>query len=297
MNNNERQEKLNNSSAFPETQMQRRPGTKPVRPGRRALMAGEKSRDFKGTMKKLIAYLGPYHWPILCVMILAIVSTILAILGPKVLGNATTALFDGVVKKLTRTGDIDFSKIKTILLTALALYVSSSILQYLQGWVLSGIAVKITYSFRKDILAKINRMPFKAFDNTNHGEILSRITNDVDVVNQTLTQTISQMIHSIMTIIGVFVMMLTISWQMTIVALVTIPLSLIVVRVIVKRSQKYFRIQQEYLGHVNGHIEEIFSSHIVVKAYGGEERAIQTFDELIQLSISRLGKVTFFRAL
>ena len=280
MNNNERQEKLNNSSAFPETQMQRRPGTKPVRPGRRALMAGEKSRDFKGTMKKLIAYLGPYHWPILCVMIFAIVSTILAILGPKVLGNATTALFDGVVKKLTRTGDIDFSKIKTILLTALALYVSSSILQYLQGWVLSGIAVKITYSFRKDILAKINRMPFKAFDNTNHGEILSRITNDVDVVNQTLTQTISQMIHSIMTIIGVFVMMLTISWQMTIVALVTIPLSLIVVRVIVKRSQKYFRIQQEYLGHVNGHIEEIFSSHIVVKAYGGEERAIQTFNEL-----------------
>jgi len=280
MNNNERQEKLNNSSAFPETQMQRRPGTKPVRPGRRALMAGEKSRDFKGTMKKLIAYLGPYHWPILCVMIFAIVSTILAILGPKVLGNATTALFEGVVKKLTRTGDIDFSKIKTILLTALALYVSSSILQYLQGWVLSGIAVKITYSFRKDILAKINRMPFKAFDNTNHGEILSRITNDVDVVNQTLTQTISQMIHSIMTIIGVFVMMLTISWQMTIVALVTIPLSLIVVRVIVKRSQKYFRIQQEYLGHVNGHIEEIFSSHIVVKAYGGEERAIQTFNEL-----------------
>jgi len=243
-------------------------------------MAGEKSRDFKGTMKKLIAYLGPYHWPILCVMIFAIVSTILAILGPKVLGNATTALFEGVVKKLTRTGDIDFSKIKTILLTALALYVSSSILQYLQGWVLSGIAVKITYSFRKDILAKINRMPFKAFDNTNHGEILSRITNDVDVVNQTLTQTISQMIHSIMTIIGVFVMMLTISWQMTIVALVTIPLSLIVVRVIVKRSQKYFRIQQEYLGHVNGHIEEIFSSHIVVKAYGGEERAIQTFNEL-----------------
>ena len=280
MNNNERQEKLNNSSAFPETQMQRRPGTKPVRPGRRALMAGEKSRDFKGTMKKLIAYLGPYHWPILCVMIFAIVSTILAILGPKVLGNATTALFEGVVKKLTRTGDIDFAKIKTILLTVLVLYVSSSILQYLQGWVLSGIAVKITYSFRKDILAKINRMPFKAFDNTNHGEILSRITNDVDVVNQTLTQTISQMIHSIMTIIGVFVMMLTISWQMTIVALVTIPLSLIVVRVIVKRSQKYFRIQQEYLGHVNGHIEEIFSSHIVVKAYGGEERAIQTFNEL-----------------
>lgn len=280
MNNNERQEQLNNSSAFHETQMQRRPGAKPVRPGRRALMAGEKSRDFKGTMKKLIAYLGPYHWPILCVMILAIVSTILAILGPKVLGNATTALFEGVVKKLTRTGDIDFAKIKTILLTVLALYVSSSILQYLQGWVLSGIAVKITYSFRKDILAKINRMPFKAFDNTNHGEILSRITNDVDVVNQTLTQTISQMIHSIMTIIGVFVMMLTISWQMTIVALVTIPLSLIVVRVIVKRSQKYFRIQQEYLGHVNGHIEEIFSSHIVVKAYGGEERAIQTFNEL-----------------
>ncbi|OQB96910.1 MAG: putative ABC transporter ATP-binding protein [Spirochaetes bacterium ADurb.Bin110] len=280
MNTNENHENMNNTSAFSETQMQKKPQTRPLRPGRRALMAGEKSRDFKGTMKKLIAYLGPYRWPILCVMIFAIVSTILAILGPKVLGNATTALFEGVVKKLTRTGDIDFAKIKTILLTALALYLSSSILQYLQGWVLSGIAVKITYSFRKDILAKINRMPFRAFDNTNHGEILSRITNDVDVVNQTLTQTISQMIHSIMTIIGVFVMMLTISWQMTIVALVTIPLSLIVVRVIVKRSQKYFRIQQEYLGHVNGHIEEIFSSHIVVKAYGGEEKAIKTFNEL-----------------
>lgn len=281
MNTNDKQENFDNSSDFPDTQMKRRQRTKPVPPpGRRGLMAGEKSRDFKGTMKKLIAYLAPYRWPILFAIIFAIVSTILAILGPKVLGNATTTLFEGVVKKTTRTGDIDFAKIKTILLTTLALYLSSAILQYFQGWVLSGIAVKITYSFRKDILAKINRMPFRAFDSTNHGEILSRITNDVDVVNQTLTQTISQMIHSIMAIIGVFVMMLTISWQMTIIALVTIPLSLIVVRVIVKRSQKYFRIQQEYLGHVNSHIEEIFSSHIVVKAYGGEQKAVQTFNNL-----------------
>lgn len=281
MNTNDKQGNFDNSSDFPDTQMKRRQRTKPVPPpGRRGLMAGEKSRDFKGTMKKLIAYLAPYRWPILFAIIFAIVSTILAILGPKVLGNATTTLFEGVVKKTTRTGDIDFAKIKTILLTTLALYLSSAILQYFQGWVLSGIAVKITYSFRKDILAKINRMPFRAFDSTNHGEILSRITNDVDVVNQTLTQTISQMIHSIMAIIGVFVMMLTISWQMTIIALVTIPLSLIVVRVIVKRSQKYFRIQQEYLGHVNSHIEEIFSSHIVVKAYGGEQKAVQTFNNL-----------------
>ncbi len=257
-----------------------RPGAMMGRGGPGALMPGEKSKDFKGTMKKLIAYLGPYRWAILAVMILATIATILGIMGPKVLGTATTTLFDGVVKKLSRTGDIDFAKIGSILLTVLGLYLSSAILQYIQGWVVSGIAIKITYNLRKDILAKINRMPFRAFDNTNHGEILSRMTNDVDTVNQTLSQSLSQMITSVMTLIGALVMMLTISWQMTLVAMVMIPLSLVLVRFIVKRSQKYFKTQQEYLGHLNGHIEENFGAHTVVKAYGGESRAIKTFDSL-----------------
>jgi ATP-binding cassette subfamily B protein len=162
----------------------------------------------------------------------------------------------------------------------LALYVSSAILQYIQGWIVSGIAVKITYTLRKDIISKINRMPFRAFDTTNHGEILSRMTNDVDTVNQTLSQSLSHMITSVMTLIGAFVMMLTISWQMTIVAILMIPLSIGLVRFIVKRSQKYFKTQQEYLGHLNGHIEEVFSAHTVVKAFGGEKKAVATFDEL-----------------
>jgi len=259
---------------------QRRPGGAFGHGGPRALMPGEKSKDFKGTMKKLIAYLGPYRWALITVMVLATAATILGIMGPKILGTATTTLFDGVVKQITRSGSIDFTKIGQILLTVIGLYVSSAILQYVQGWVVSGIAVKITYTLRKDILTKINKMPFRAFDSTNHGEILSRMTNDVDTVNQTLSQSLSQMITSVMTIVGALVMMLTISWQMTLVAMVMIPLSIGLVRFIVKRSQKYFKTQQDYLGHVNGHIEEIFGAHTVVKAYGGEEKAISTFNDL-----------------
>ncbi len=261
-------------------QSQRRPAAMLGHGGPRALMPGEKSRDFKGTMRKLLAYLGPYRWGLLVVMVLATAATILSIVGPKVLGTATTTLFDGVVKKLTRSGDIDFAKIGSILLTVLGLYVSSAILQYIQGWVVSGIAVKITYTLRKDIIAKINRMPFRAFDTTNHGEILSRMTNDVDTVNQTLSQSLSQMITSVMTLIGALVMMLTISWQMTLIALLMIPLSIWLVKFIVQRSQKYFKTQQEYLGHLNGHIEEVFGAHTVVKAFGGEKKAIATFEEL-----------------
>jgi len=263
-----------------QAQSQRRPGAMIGHGRAQALMPGEKSRDFKGTMKQLFAYLGPYRWGLLAVMVLATVATILAIVGPKILGTATTTLFEGVVQKMTRSGDIDFTKIGSILLTVLALYVSSAILQYIQGWIVSGIAIKITYTLRKDIISKINRMPFRAFDTTNHGEILSRMTNDVDTVNQTLSQSLSHMITSVMTLIGAFIMMLTISWQMTIVAILMIPLSIGLVRFIVKRSQKYFKTQQEYLGHLNGHIEEVFSAHTVVKAFGGEKKAVATFDEL-----------------
>ncbi len=260
--------------------LQRRPGAVFGHGGPRALMPGEKSKDFKGTMKKLIAYLGPYRWAFIIVMVLATLATILGIMGPKILGTATTTLFDGVVKQITHKGSIDFTRIGQILLTVIGLYVSSAILQYIQGWVVSGIAVKITYTLRKDILTKINKMPFRAFDSTNHGEILSRMTNDVDTVNQTLSQSLSQMITSLMTIIGALVMMLTISWQMTLVAMVMIPLSIGLVRFIVKRSQKYFKTQQDYLGHVNGHIEEIFGAHTVVKAYSGEAKAVSTFNDL-----------------
>ncbi len=263
-----------------QAQGRRRAGFGPPGGGPAALMPGEKSKDFKGTMQRLLAYLGPYRWGLLVVMVLATAATVLAIMGPKILGNATTTLFEGVVKKLTRSGDIDFAKIRDILLTVLGLYVSSAILQYIQGWIVSGIAVKITYTLRKDIIAKINRMPFRAFDTTNHGEILSRMTNDVDTVNQTLSQSLSQMITSVMTLIGALVMMLTISWQMTIVAILMIPLSVGLVKFIVQRSQKYFKTQQDYLGHLNGHIEELFGAHTVVKAFGGEKKAVATFDEL-----------------
>lgn len=208
-------------------------------------MPGEKSKDFKGTMKKLMAYLGPYRWVLAAVLILAAIATMLGIMGPKILGRATTALFEGLVRKLTRTGDIDFAAIGNILLTVLGLYAASAVLHYIQGWVVSGVAVKITYRLRNEILAKINRMPFRAFDSTNHGEVLSCMTNDVDTVNQTLSQSLSQMITSIMTLVGALVMMLTISWQMTLVAMMMIPLSLALVKFIVKRSQQYFRQQQE----------------------------------------------------
>ncbi|MDH7483388.1 MAG: ABC transporter ATP-binding protein [Spirochaetales bacterium] len=257
-----------------------RPGGFMGRGGPGALLPGEKSKDFRGTMQKLLAYLGPYRWVLAAVLILAAIATMLGIMGPKTLGRATTTLFEGLVRKLTRTGDIDFTAIGNILLTVLGLYAASAVLQYIQGWVVSGVAVKITYRLRNEILAKINRMPFRAFDSTNHGEVLSRMTNDVDTVNQTLSQSLSQMITSIMTLIGALIMMLTISWQMTLVAMMMIPLSLALVRFIVKRSQQYFRQQQEYLGHLNGHVEEMFGAHAVVKAYGGEARAIRKFEQL-----------------
>lgn len=249
--------------------------------GPMAMMKGEKARNFKGTMKKLISYLGPYKLSILIVLIFAVGSTVFSIVGPKILGKATTKLFEGVMQTIAGTGTgIDFGYIGGILLTVLVLYATSALFSYIQGWIMSGVSVKITYQFRKDILAKINRMPLRYFDGTNHGEVLSRMTNDVDTVNQTLSQSLSQMITSVVTVLGVLVMMLTISWQMTLVALLILPLSLFIIKFIVSRSQKYFKEQQVYLGHVNGHIEEMFGSHAVVKAFNGEEKNIHKFDEL-----------------
>jgi len=249
--------------------------------GPMAMMKGDTARDFKGTMKKLIAYLGPHKLVTVIVIILSMVSTVFTIFGPKILGNATTKLFEGVIEQISGSGPgIDFNAIGQILLTALGLYVLAAILSYVQGWIMAGVSVDITYNLRRNIATKINRMPLKYFDGTNHGEILSRITNDVDTVNQTLSQSLSQIITSITSVVGIFIMMLTISWQMTLVALLIIPMSLVIVQFIVKRSQKYFRRQQDYLGNVNGHIEEMFSGHVEVKAFNAEERSIKTFSEL-----------------
>ncbi len=247
--------------------------------GHMSMMKGEKARDFKGTMGKLIEYLGSYKLGILVVMGFAIASTVFTIIGPKILGSATTKLFEGVMAMIAGTGvGIDFDFIGRIILITIALYLVSTIFSFIQGWIMSGISVDITYRFRKDIAKKINRMPFRYFDNTSQGEVLSRITNDVDTVNQTLNQSLSQIITSVVTVVGVLIMMLTISWKMTLVALAIIPVSAVVVMLIVRQSQKYFTQQQEYLGHVNGHVEEMFGGHLVMKAFNGEAESVEKFE-------------------
>jgi ATP-binding cassette subfamily B protein len=249
--------------------------------GPMALMRrGEKARDFKRTLKKLIGYLGQYKLVIMIVWILAISSTIFSIAGPKILGKATTALFAGVMAKLAGTGSIDFTIIGHYILITLLLYGFSSVLSYIQGWIMSDVSMKITYRFRRDISEKINRMPLRYFDGTNHGEVLSRITNDVDTVSQSLNQSLTQIITSITTVIGVLIMMLSISWQMTLVALAMLPISLGVIGAIVSRSQVFFKRQQDYLGHINGHVEEMYGSHVVVKAFNGEAKSVEQFDQV-----------------
>lgn len=263
--------------------------------GPMGMMKGEKARDFSGTMKKLVAYLGTHRPAILVVAVFALASTIFSILGPRILGKATTKLFEGVMAMAAQASAggaagagtaavggiaIDFVYIGRIILTVLALYGASALAGYIQGWIMSGVSIAVTRKLRTDILDKINRMGFGYFDTTNHGEILSRMTNDVDTVNQTLSQSLSQMISSVATVLGVLVMMFSISWQMTLTAMLVMPMSIVIVRVIVGKSQKFFKTQQEYLGHVNGHVEEMFGSHAVVKAFGGEAANIEKFRSL-----------------
>ena len=262
--------------------------------GRRGRMSGEKARDFRGTMIKLIKYLSVYRNSILIVALFAAISTVFTIIGPKILGQAITKLFEGSIAQLTGTGSIDFESISKILLTVAGLYLTSAAFSYGQGWIMAGVSAKITYRFRKDISEKINRMPLGYFESTNHGEILSRVTNDVDTVSHTLNQSLSQIITSSITVIGVLVMMLSISWLMTLVALIIIPLSLLVVSLIVKQSQKYFKQQQDYLGHVNGHVEEMYGGHIVIKAFNGEEKSIQRFNQLNDKLYEAAWKSQFF---
>jgi len=246
--------------------------------GPMAMMKGEKPRDFKGTMAKLINYLGAYKLAILVVMIFAIASTVFSIIGPKILGRATTKLFEGVMAQISGNGSIDFTYIGQVIIFVLGLYLLSTLFGYIQGWVMSGISMNITYRFRKDISQKINRIPLKYFDGTNHGEVISRVTNDVDTVSQTLNQSLSQAITSLTTVLGVLVMMLSISWQMTLVALVILPLSFLIIGLIIKKSQVYYKQQQDFLGHVNGLVEELYSSHTVVKAFNGEEKSNEQFN-------------------
>ncbi|MGA9347900.1 MAG: ABC transporter ATP-binding protein [Anaerolineae bacterium] len=246
--------------------------------GPMAMMKGEKARDFKGTMIKLIKYLDAYRVSVVIVMIFAAASTVFAIVGPKVLGKATTKLFEGVMSQIAGTGSIDFGYIGHILLITGGLYLLSAAFSYIQGWIMSGLSMDITYRFRQDISQKINRMPLKYFDGTSHGEVLSRITNDVDTVSQTLSQSLTQIITSVVTMIGVLIMMFSINWLMTLAAVLIVPLSLVVVGLIIGRSQKYFKQQQDYLGHVNGHVEEMYGGHIVIKAFNGEEKSVEQFD-------------------
>ncbi|MEN6528928.1 MAG: ABC transporter ATP-binding protein [Anaerolineaceae bacterium] len=245
------------------------------------IRGGEKARDFKGTMVKLLQYLKPYRAQIIMVFLFAIASTVFNILGPKILGKATTKLFEGVMGKLAGTGTgIDFVYIGNILLFLAGLYLLAAGFSFVQGWIMSGVSMKLTYNFRKEISEKINRLPLSYFDRTSQGEVLSRVTNDVDTVSQTLNQSLTQIITSVVTMIGVLVMMFSINWIMTLVALLILPISALFIRFIVKRSQKYYKKQQDYLGHVNGHVEEMFGGHIVVKAFNGEKRSIEEFNKL-----------------
>lgn len=245
------------------------------------IRGGEKARDFKGTMLKLLQYLKPYRVQIIMVFLFAIASTVFNILGPKILGKATTKLFEGVMGKLAGTGTgIDFVYIGNILLFLAGLYLLAAGFSFVQGWIMSGVSMKLTYNFRKEISEKINRLPLSYFDRTSQGEVLSRVTNDVDTVSQTLNQSLTQIITSVVTMIGVLVMMFSINWIMTLVALLILSISALFIRFIVKRSQKYYKKQQDYLGHVNGHVEEMFGGHIVVKAFNGEKRSIEEFNKL-----------------
>ena len=245
----------------------------------RGMMPGEKPKDFKGSMGKLIRYMGNYWAAIIVVMIFAAVSTVFSVLGPKVMGKATTALADGLMSKITGTGGIDFSYIGKILLITLSLYVASAVFSFVQGWIMTAITQNTCYRMRKEISQKINRMPMKYFESRTYGEVLSRITNDVDTLGQSLNQSITQIITSTATMIGVLVMMLSISPLMTLIALVILPISVALISFVIKHSQKYFRQQQEYLGHINGQVEEVYGGHLVIQAYNKQEETIREFKD------------------
>ena len=240
----------------------------------------EKAKDFKGTTKKLIKeYLSKYKIALIIVMVFAIGSTIFSIVGPKILGNATTEIFNGLVNKISGNGGIDFGKVANILLTLLGLYAISAIFSFIQSFVMTQVAQKLTYTMRNNLIKKINTLPMNYFDKKTNGEVLSIITNDIDTLGMNLNQSITQIITAICTLVGIAIMMLSISWQMTLISLIVMPIGAILVKIIVGKSQKYFKMQQDYLGHVNGQVEEVFSGLTIVKAFNGEEKAREEFSK------------------
>ena len=271
---------------------------RPVRmhgPGAR--MGGEKAKDFKGTIKKLVKYMGSY-WPaFVAVLFFAIGSTVFGIIGPKISGKATTELFNGLVAKVSGTGSINFEKIGQILLLLLGLYVLSAVLSFIQGLIMTGISQKLAYRFREEICSKINRMPMKYFESRTVGEVLSRITNDVDTLGQSLNQSVTQLITSLTTMVGVLIMMLSISPLMTLIAIVILPISAGLIGLVVKKSQKFFVAQQKYLGEINGQVEEVYSGHNIVKAYNKEEDVEQTFHDTNNILYQSAWKSQFLSGL
>ena len=257
----------------------------------------ERARNFKSTLIRLFFYLGRYKYVFIFVFFLSIASTAGIIFGPKILGEATTKLFDGIIAQISGTGSIDFGAIEDILVLVLSIYLVSAFLRYISAWIMADVSTNITYRFRKDISEKINRLPLKYYDNTTQGDVLSRITNDVDTINQTLSQSLTQIITSVVTVIGVFIMMLTISWVLTLVAFVTIPLTLIAMGSIIRFSQKHFMQQQDYLGYVNGHVEENFGGHSIVKAYNQEQKSMDVFDEYNDILYESAWKSQFLSGL
>lgn len=255
-------------------------GRGPMGHGHGGAAMGEKANDFKGTMKQLMKYMSEYKVALIAVLLFAIGSTVFSIVGPKILGKATTKIFEGLMAKVSGTGGIDFGAIEKILLILVCLYIVSALFSFIQGYIMSGISQKISYEMRNQISEKINRMPMKYFDTKTHGEILSRITNDVDTLGMSLNQSLTQLITSVTTMVGVLIMMLSISWIMTLAALVIIPLSMFAVRKVVGRSQKYFKKQQRFLGHVNGLVEENYGGHQIVRVFNKEEEVTEQFNKL-----------------
>lgn len=279
--------------------MSERRNRRPMGPmgGPRGMMPGEKAKDFKGSIKRLLGVIGRYKYGILIVAIFAVGSTVFSILGPRILGNAITELATGFQLKLTGAGGIDFAKIGAILLTLLAMYVISACFSFIQGWVMTSISQKTSYRMRKALSEKIHRMPMAYFESTQIGDTLSRITNDADVLGQNLNQSVTTLITSVTTLIGVMIMMLTISPLMTLISLVLLPVSGLLISVVVKRSQKYFVTQQEYLGRVNGQVEETYAGHAVVKAFNHEEAVLGEFTETNKVLYGSAWKSQFFSGL
>lgn len=254
----------------------------------------EKAKDFKGSLGKLARYMSEYKLALVFVVIFAITSTVFNIIGPKLMGNAITEIFNGIIAKVNGTGDVNFDTLGAILLLLIEFYLISSICSFIQGWLMTGVSQKVSYRLRKELIAKINRLPMNYFDRSTNGEALSRVTNDVDTLAQNLNQSITQLVTSITTIIGVLVMMLSISPLMTLVAILILPVSLALVLIVVKISQKYFKSQQEYLGHINGQVEEVYGGHNIIKAFNREERVIKDFDEANDILYKSAWKSQFF---